>query len=199
MSPRYDGVRLLYNINPLVVYSLYQSFPKRKEVHQAEMESWKMTAPDDDSKLKKFAEVLRLKRGWSLFQEFCNDTSIHGVKFLGAKKKHWTEKLWLIISKLMTLCTSCKITFQIVLDTRIYLLVNRLHLCDSQNVLQVASDTSHCKLFRALHENLGNSLSRSHHLSGQLVLSHWSSIFLESGRQCKVQLGSLYHQTAASH
>lgn len=35
-----------------------------------------------------------LSTSWKLFKEFSQDTSIHGIKYLTDKQRHWTEKLF---------------------------------------------------------------------------------------------------------
>jgi hypothetical protein len=55
-------------------------------------EKLKMSSAENTSCFSKLRKSFRIKRGLKLFKDFCDDTSIHGVKFLGAKKKHWTER-----------------------------------------------------------------------------------------------------------
>lgn len=91
----------------LLVYSLVmKSCSMLKDVKRRKMENWKMSVSGKTSRLSKLSECLRLKRGWRLFEEFSKDTSIHGVKFVGSKKKHWTERCKLKAYKFFGLVNS---------------------------------------------------------------------------------------------
>lgn len=44
----------------------------------------------------------RLRGAWSLFGDFSNGSTIHGVKYLGERHRHWSEKIFWIIAFLIS-------------------------------------------------------------------------------------------------
>ncbi|KAG4075028.1 hypothetical protein HA402_004574 [Bradysia odoriphaga] len=57
----------------------------------------------DDSKIGLLNEV------WHEFSRYCENSTIHGVKYLGRKNVHWSERIWWIASFAIAavICISC--------------------------------------------------------------------------------------------
>lgn len=55
--------------------------------------------------VKKVPEVRSKAFGCAdLFNDFCHETTIHGVKYMGDRNRHWAEKLWWLIAFLLSIC-----------------------------------------------------------------------------------------------
>lgn len=39
-----------------------------------------------------------LQAVWGLFSEYANNSSIHGVRYMGEKRRPWVERLWWVIA-----------------------------------------------------------------------------------------------------
>jgi hypothetical protein len=44
--------------------------------------------------LKKF---ILLTAVWGMFEDFTNNSTVHGVKYLGEKKRHWSERAFWVL------------------------------------------------------------------------------------------------------
>lgn len=38
-----------------------------------------------------------------IFDDFCKESTIHGVKYFGDRKRHWAEKLWWLVAFLLSI------------------------------------------------------------------------------------------------
>jgi acid-sensing ion channel, other len=55
---------------------------------------------------KRIKSGSRLQAAWGLFSEYSNSSTIHGIKYLGERRRSWVERVWWIVvfSISVTLC-----------------------------------------------------------------------------------------------
>jgi hypothetical protein len=41
-----------------------------------------------------------LTAAWGMWEDFTNNSTVHGVKYLGEKKRHWSERAFWVTNKL---------------------------------------------------------------------------------------------------
>lgn len=49
---------------------------------------------------------------WELFSDYSEFSTIHGVRYMGEKKRHWTERLWWFIVVLCSIVVCSLLVYQ---------------------------------------------------------------------------------------
>lgn len=52
---------------------------------------------------------------WSMFADFCNNSTVHGVKYLGEKQRHWSERAFWVMAFIISV-TGCTIMIVKIYD-----------------------------------------------------------------------------------
>lgn len=69
----------------------------------------RVSAQSDISEISESGTKARIKYGgplaaaWGLFADFSNNSTVHGVKYLGEKRRHWVERAFWIIAFIVSL------------------------------------------------------------------------------------------------
>lgn len=49
------------------------------------------------------AAPFRSQAIWELFSDYSNGSTIHGLRYLGEKRRHWSERIWWAVACLLSL------------------------------------------------------------------------------------------------
>lgn len=49
---------------------------------------------------------------WKVFSEYSETSTVHGVRYLGEKRRHWSERIWWIITVSLSLFLCAGFIFQ---------------------------------------------------------------------------------------
>lgn len=51
-------------------------------------------------------KVFWYQKLWNLFSDYCERSTIHGIRYIGEKNSYWTERIWWLISCVISFITS---------------------------------------------------------------------------------------------